>query len=92
MQFFGQNGPLFHLASKLSLTLRLSLLVREFKKLNGRTLPVRIGRVLDWEQLALIKDRRALLQRLHDAVFEGMPPATGSKTKNALARIRRTLH
>jgi putative hemolysin len=35
MHFAGQNGRMFHIASKLSLTLRLSLLVREFKRLRA---------------------------------------------------------
>ena len=34
--FHGQNGPLFQLASKLSLTLRLSLLLREVNNKRGR--------------------------------------------------------
>ena len=39
--FEGQNGRLFHLASKLSMTLRLSLLIREFKRLSGTTISSR---------------------------------------------------
>ena len=33
--FEGQNGRLFHLASKVSMTLRISLLIREFRRLSG---------------------------------------------------------
>jgi putative hemolysin len=93
LQFFGQNGRLFHLVSKVSLTLRLSLLVREFKRLNGKTLPVRIGQVLDWEELAGISDRKALLKRLYDAVFAGTPPISMPKRRGAFERLRRrTVH
>ncbi|MEK1944647.1 MAG: 1-acyl-sn-glycerol-3-phosphate acyltransferase, partial [Ensifer adhaerens] len=36
--FEGQNGRIFHLASKVSLTLRISLLIREFRRLSGTTI------------------------------------------------------
>ncbi len=36
--FEGQNGRLFHLASRVSFTLRLSLLIREFRRLSGSTI------------------------------------------------------
>lgn len=79
VHFSGQNGHLFHIASKFSLTLRLSLLIREFKKLRGKTIEARIGKILPWSALAEIADRKDLLQRLYNAVFtleqEGAPAA-----------------
>jgi putative hemolysin len=74
VHFAGQNGRVFHLASKVSLTLRLSLLVREFKKLGGKPISVKIGDTLSWTQLAQFSDRKELLQHLQNAVL-GLAPA-----------------
>ncbi|WP_183830985.1 lysophospholipid acyltransferase family protein [Rhizobium sp. BK377] len=67
--FEGQNGRLFHLASRVSMTLRLSLLIREFRRLSGSTIIAHVGRVLSWEELSSGSDRKDLLARLFDAVF-----------------------
>ncbi|MBW9087486.1 lysophospholipid acyltransferase family protein [Rhizobium wenxiniae] len=71
--FEGQNGPLFHIASKLSLTLRLSLLIREFKRLSGSAIRARVGAMVTWEELSSVKERKDLLAVLHDAVFSMKP-------------------
>lgn len=67
--FEGQNSWLFHLASRFSLTLRLSFLIREFCKLSGKTISSNIGSVVTWDDIAAITDRKAILQYLYDAVF-----------------------
>jgi putative hemolysin len=72
--FEGQNGRLFHLASRISMTLRLSLLIREFRRLSGSTITAHVGAVLTWEELAGGNDRKDLLARLYDAVFSMTPP------------------
>lgn len=72
--FEGQNGPVFHLASKISLTLRLSLLIGEFRRLSGTTIAARVGRVLTPEDLGVCSDRKDLLARIYDAVFSMAPP------------------
>ena len=72
--FEGQNGRLFHLASKLSMTLRLSLLIREFKRLSGTTISSRIGAMIGWEELSAYADRKDLLARIYDSVFSLAPP------------------
>ncbi|SIQ11521.1 Putative hemolysin [Rhizobium sp. RU20A] len=72
--FEGQNGRLFHLASKLSLTLRLSLLIREFRRLSGSTISARVGRMLPYSEIAAITDRKELMSRLYSAVFSLAPP------------------
>jgi putative hemolysin len=71
--FEGQNGRLFHLASKLSLTLRVSLLIREFRRLSGSTITSRIGDVISWDELAQVSDRKEMLARLYHAVFSMAP-------------------
>jgi putative hemolysin len=73
--FSGQNGRFFHLASKVSMTLRISLLIREFRRLSGKAINVRIGRVMGWEELKPFEDRKRLLEYLDDAVFS-LAPAT----------------
>ncbi|OJF89918.1 glycerol acyltransferase [Rhizobium sp. 58] len=72
--FEGQNGRLFHLASKVSLTLRLSLLIREFRRLSGKTISSRIGQLIAWEELSVLPDRKDILSHLYDAVFTLAPP------------------
>jgi putative hemolysin len=67
--FEGQNGRLFHLVSQFSLTLRTSLLIREFQRLYGKQIRAWIGDTITWDELAAIGDRKALLERVHDAVF-----------------------
>jgi putative hemolysin len=85
IHFSGQNGRLFHLASRLSLTLRLSLLVREFRRLRGKSIGVTIGEILPWTELSCVADRKVLLDKLHDAVFS-LAPAT--KPRLSLSRLR----
>lgn len=71
--FEGQNGRLFHLASKISLTLRVSLLIREFRRLSGSTISARVGVMIPWEELSTHADRKDLLARLFGAVFSMAP-------------------
>lgn len=66
--FSGQNGWLFHAVSRFSLTLRLSLLVREFKQLRGKSIKAKCGQVISWNELSIYDDRQLLLKRLQDAV------------------------
>lgn len=71
--FEGQNGRLFHLASKISLTLRVSLLIREFRRLSGSAISARVGPMMAWEELSTLSDRKDLLARLFGAVFSMAP-------------------
>jgi putative hemolysin len=71
--FEGQNGRLFHIASRISMTLRLSLLIREFKRLSGSSIRARVGEMMTWEEMAGIPDRKDLLAVLYDAVFAMRP-------------------
>lgn len=70
--FEGQNGRLFHLASKVSMTLRLSLLIREFRRLSGSTITARIGETITWTELDA-GDRKTIMARLYAAVFAMAP-------------------
>jgi len=80
--FEGQNGRLFHLASKISLTLRVSLLIREFRRLSGSTIRARVGEMISWTDLSSHADRKDLLARLFGAVFS-MAPAERRRFRRA---------
>jgi len=58
----------------VSLTLRISLLIREFRRLSGTTITSHIGDVISWETLSSGGDRKDLLSRLYSAVFSMAPP------------------
>lgn len=74
--FEGQNGPLFHLASRFSLTLRLSLLVSEFRRFAGSTLTVNIGPLIPFVELKHGGDRKLLTEELHAIVHALAGPGT----------------
>lgn len=67
--FDGQNGRLFHLVSQFSLTLRTSLLIREFQRLYGRQIRAWVGKTMPWDELSKIGDRKLLLDTVQAAVF-----------------------
>ena len=50
--FEGQNSALFHFISRYSLSVRLSLLVLEFRHHIGGNLRARIGRPVSWREIA----------------------------------------
>ncbi len=87
IHFSGQNGRLFHIVSKFSLTLRLSLLVREFSRLRGKSINVKVGDVLPWSQLSALTDRKALLETLYNAVF-ALEPVRRSKVERLKGMIK----
>ena len=66
--FEGQCGPLFQFVSRYSLTLRLSLIIAEFRRLVGSTLQVRVGEVIPFDELKSGADRKALLGELYESV------------------------
>lgn len=85
-----EDGRLAHLAARLSLVLRLSLLIREFARLSGRRIEARVGRILPWEELQGLRDRRLLTAHLHAQVFgmerEGDGASRTGRSRRALRR------
>ncbi|MEL6919503.1 MAG: lysophospholipid acyltransferase family protein [Pseudomonadota bacterium] len=67
--FEGQNGRVFHLVSQFSLTLRTSLLIREFQRLYGKQIKAWIGKPLHWDTLETHADRKDVLDIMYKAVF-----------------------
>jgi putative hemolysin len=68
--FEGQNSRLFQLASHISLTLRLSLLLSEVRNKIGSVVRVRIGAPVPYAALAHIADRKALAEHLRRATYQ----------------------
>jgi putative hemolysin len=71
--FEGQNGPLFHLASRYSLTIRLALMVSELRKFVNAKVPVHVGGVVPFADLAHRHDRQALTHELYARVHQLAP-------------------
>jgi putative hemolysin len=91
--FEGQNSALFHLISRYSLMLRLSLLVSEFRHFVGATIRVHVGAVVPFEALAGRADRGALTEELYALVHRLEPGAAALgperlKPRPAAARRR----
>ncbi len=70
LYFEGQCSPLFHLISKFSATVRLSLMIREFRRRVGQPLVVHVGDIIPFEELDSNGDRKLLLQALFEKVHE----------------------
>ena len=68
--FEGQCQPLFHLVSRYSLTLRLSLIIAELRRRVGTTLSVRVGDLIPSARMRDSKDRIALMNDLFDHVWQ----------------------
>ena len=62
--FKGSNSRMFHIATHLSDTLRLSLFINEVHRKIGDRIIVRVGEMQPFEELAAIKDRQALVDKL----------------------------
>jgi putative hemolysin len=63
------KGKLVRMAVNFSLTARLSLLVREFTKLSGKSIRAKIGDVISREELASMRDRKRLMEFLRARVL-----------------------
>src|SRR5262252_801064 len=74
--FEGQNSPLFHFASRYSLTIRLALMVSELRNFVGTTVKVHVGPVVPLADLTSAADRQGLTTELYARVHQLAP---GSK-------------
>lgn len=88
MHFDGQNGRLFHIASRVSLTVRLSLLIHEFTRLSGKAIRARIGAVIPATEMTGLGDRKALLAFLYARVFALAPKVERAQFARRLFRRR----
>lgn len=69
MGLLESDGRLKRFVGNVSLTLRTALLIREFARLSGRQIVVRVGSPIAWNAMAPLADRKALLGFLHERVF-----------------------
>jgi putative hemolysin len=69
LYFVGQNGPMFHAASKFSLAWRIALLVGELNKRRGKPLHVTVGRPIPWKELATIPSAALAMSELRRRVY-----------------------
>lgn len=67
--FGGQNSRLFQIASHVSQTLRLSLIFHEVEARIGARLPVVVGAPVPFSDLAEIRDRQAMADRLREMTY-----------------------
>ncbi len=78
MFFVGQNSRIFHVASHLSDTLRLALLINEFDNRVGEPVKVMIGEPIDPEVISGFKgDAKGLMGFLRDHVYSLSPTPMG---------------
>lgn len=84
MNLTEERGKLAGLLGNVSLTLRTSLLIREFARLRGKEIRTCIGKPIPWAEIAHLRDRKQLVQFLQFKVAEldSTPPKK---------RIRRTI-
>jgi putative hemolysin len=71
--FEGQNSPLFHLVSRYSETVRLALMVSELRNFVGAIVPVHVGAVVPFTELASRADRQRLTLELYARVHQLAP-------------------
>jgi putative hemolysin len=69
VRFEGQNSRLFQLVSRVSMTLRISMLVRETLSRMGSDIHVRIGEVLPFEALGVTDDPKQLVAGLRKLTY-----------------------
>lgn len=74
--FAGQNSRLFQICSHVSMTLRLSLLFKEVHDRIGKTLSLKIGRRIPYEEVTAIKDRKVLMDFLRSQTYALREPSS----------------
>lgn len=84
--FEGQNSAFFHFISRYSLSLRLSLLVLEFRHHIGATVRARIGLPVPWSEIAAGADGGSIIDELYVRVHRLAPGAENADRTALLPR------
>ena len=84
--FEGQNSALFHFVSRYSLSLRLALLVLEFRHHIGGTMRARIGPPISWSEIATTAHGGSIIDELYVRVHRLAPGAENSDRTVLLPR------
>lgn len=88
MNMVDEENKLKRMVGQVSLTLRTSLLIREFIRLSGKTISARVGKVIPWSEIAPLRDRKELIAYLYRAVFS-LAPHQPDRRRAARRRFRR---
>jgi putative hemolysin len=83
----GQNSLLFQAVSRFSLTVRIALLFREFRLQLANPIAITTGPLLPWAELAQLRDRKALLEKVQSSVM-AMQPHDRRRLYPAAIRMR----
>jgi putative hemolysin len=67
--FEGQNGPMFHIASRVSMAWRIALLIGELDKRRGQPVRVRVGRPIRWPEIAALPTPAEAMRELRRRVY-----------------------
>jgi putative hemolysin len=81
--FHGQNSRIFQWASRVSLTLRLSLLVHEIRNKIRRQIEVTIGERIPAADLEAIPDREDLMRHLRETTYRLAPHSPRPRLRRA---------
>jgi putative hemolysin len=87
--FEGQNSAFFHFISRYSLSLRLSLLVLEFRHHIGATVRARIGLPVPWSEIAPSANGSSIIDELYVRVHRLAP---GAENADRAALLPRPIH
>ncbi len=87
--FHGQNSRVFQLASQVSETLRLALIIHEVTRKRGETIQVKIGDPIPYDDLAGIRKRKELLQHLRNVIYNLSPTTVAHQKAPQLPSERR---
>ncbi|MEM9353854.1 MAG: lysophospholipid acyltransferase family protein [Planctomycetota bacterium] len=66
LRFEGRNSWAFHLVSKFSETVRLAMLIRETKRMAGKTIRVTVGRPIPNSELRALGPRQKIVDSLRE--------------------------
>jgi len=87
--FEGQNSALFHFVSRYSLSLRLALLVLEFRHHIGATVRATIGLPVSWAEIAASANGGSIIDELYVRVHRLAP---GAENADRTALLPRPIH
>ncbi|MFY9642545.1 MAG: 1-acyl-sn-glycerol-3-phosphate acyltransferase [Rhodomicrobium sp.] len=87
--FEGQNSALFHFVSRYSLSLRLSLLVLEFRHHINATIRAAIGLPVSWTEIAAGANGGSIVDELYVRVHRLAP---GAENADRAALLPRPIH
>lgn len=88
MNMVEEESKLKRMVGQVSLTLRTSLLIREFTRLSGKSISARVGKVIPWSELEPLRDRKELIAYLYRAVFS-LAPQQPNRRRATRRRLRR---